>query len=169
MAERVTAIGHGDGLAFASAGYALARVCLEDDVGIAMLDRALSINQNLAVGWRYRGGIRVIVGRHEAGIEDLSRALRLNRLDPESYFAESVMAVAHIFTGSKRRGTGMGHPRAGTAARPYAGPMVLGDLQCALRGHRGSAALHAPDTPTTSGTADVHAQGLLPCASTRGL
>ena len=104
MAERVTAIGHGDGLAFASAGYALARVCLEDDVGIAMLDRALSINQNLAVGWRYRGGLRMLLGQHEAAIEDLSHAARLSPLDPESYWSETMMAAAHIFLGRNAEG-----------------------------------------------------------------
>ena len=97
MAGRVTALGHDDALALCSAGYALARICREDEIGTAMIDRALSINQNLAVGWANRGGIGMLLGRHEAAIEDLSRALRLSPLDPESYWAETMMAFAHIF------------------------------------------------------------------------
>jgi len=104
MAARVTALGRDDALALSSAGFAVARVCLEDDMGTAMMDQALSINQNLAVGWANRGGISAILGQHNAAIEQLSRALRLSPLDPEAYRSEAIMAFVHLFLGGNDEG-----------------------------------------------------------------
>jgi hypothetical protein len=75
LASRVSAIGHDDALALCSAGYALARVCREGGTGAGSADQALSINQNLAVGWANRGGISAFLGQHEARIEQLTREL----------------------------------------------------------------------------------------------
>ena len=99
LALRVSTIGHDDALALCSAGYALARVCRETGTGAGLVDQALSINPNLAVGWANRGGISVFLGQHEAGIEQLTRGLRLNPLDPEIYWSEMYLAYAHLFQG----------------------------------------------------------------------
>ena len=99
LASRVSTIGHDDALALCSAGYALARVCRESGTGAGLVDQALSINQNLAVGWANRGGISVFLGQHEAAIEQLTRGLRLNPLDPETYWSEMYLAYAHLFQG----------------------------------------------------------------------
>ncbi|MFO1161263.1 MAG: adenylate/guanylate cyclase domain-containing protein [Reyranellaceae bacterium] len=97
MAGSVSTLGPDDALALTSAGYALARICREDDVGMAMMDQALSINENLAVGWSHRGGLAMLLGQHDLAIEQLSRALRLSPLDPDAYWAEAMMALSHIF------------------------------------------------------------------------
>lgn len=99
LALRVSTIGHDDALALCSAGYALARVCRETGTGAGLVDQALSINPNLAVGWANRGGISVFLGQHEAGIKQLTRGLRLNPLDPEIYWSEMYLAYAHLFQG----------------------------------------------------------------------
>jgi adenylate cyclase len=99
LASRVSTIGHDDALALCSAGYALARVCRESGTGAGLVDQALSINQNLAVGWANRGGISVFLGQHEAAIGQLTRGLRLNPLDPETYWSEMYLAYAHLFQG----------------------------------------------------------------------
>ena len=104
MAGCVSTLGHDDALALCSAGYALARICREDDIGTAMMDQALSINQNLAIGWANRGGLAMLLGQHEVAIEHLSRALRLSPLDPDAYWAEAMMAFAHIFQGRHSEG-----------------------------------------------------------------
>ena len=105
MAGRVAALGPTDALAQASAGYALSRICHEDEVGLAMIDRAVSLNQNLAIGWANRGGTHMLLGQHDTAIEDLSRALRLSPLDPDAYWAETMMAFAYI--GQDRHAEGL--------------------------------------------------------------
>ena len=83
MASRVSAIGFDDAFALCWSGFALARICDEFDAGLALIDRALAINQNLADAWHVRGVIDLLLGQDEAAIEHSIRALRLNPLDPE--------------------------------------------------------------------------------------
>jgi adenylate cyclase len=100
MAERLAVLGNDDALALCSAGYALVRICNDDSLGIAMIDQALAINQNLAVAWANKGAAAVLVGQHSDAIAPLLRALRLSPLDPEAYWAETMIAVAHLFQGN---------------------------------------------------------------------
>ena len=99
LALRVSVVGRDDALALAWAGYALVFVCRDYDTGAALLDQALSINQNLAVGWTNRGLVSVFLGQHDAAIEQFSRALRLNPLDSETYRTEGGMSFALLFLG----------------------------------------------------------------------
>ena len=55
LALRVSVVGRDDALALAWAGYSLVFVCRDYDTGAALLDQALSINQNLAVAWTIEG------------------------------------------------------------------------------------------------------------------
>ena len=99
LALRVSAVGRDDALALCCAGHALVNVCSEYETGAAMIDQALSLNQNLAIGWFYRGIGSVFRGHHEAGIEQLARVLRLNPLDPGIYAPEGMMAQALLMLG----------------------------------------------------------------------
>jgi TolB-like protein len=99
LASRVSTIGHDDAFALCFSGYALARVCNDSGTGAALVDQALSINPNLAVGWANRGDISVFLGQHEAAIDQLTRGLRLNPLDPEIYWPEMYLAYAHLYQG----------------------------------------------------------------------
>jgi hypothetical protein len=100
MAERLAVLGNDDALALCSAGYALVRICNDDSLGIGMIDQALAINQNLAIAWANKGAAGVLVGEHGAAIEPLLRGLRLSPLDPEAYWAETMVAMAHLFQGN---------------------------------------------------------------------
>jgi TolB-like protein/Tfp pilus assembly protein PilF len=99
LALRVSAIGREDALALCWAGISLFRVCGEYQTGMAMMDQALSLNQNLAVGWRMRGWASLYLGEHESALKQFGRALRLSPLDPESFHSETAMAFAHLFQG----------------------------------------------------------------------
>jgi TolB-like protein/class 3 adenylate cyclase/Tfp pilus assembly protein PilF len=99
LALQVSAIGRDDALALCWAGFSLVRVCREYDTGAALVDQALSVNQNLAIGWQSRGWVSLFLGQHEAAIEQLTHALRLSPLDPESFQSEAAMAFAHLFQG----------------------------------------------------------------------
>ena len=46
----------------------------------------------------------MLLGQHGVAIENLSRALRLSPLEAEAYFAEAMMAFAHIFEGRYAEG-----------------------------------------------------------------
>jgi TolB-like protein len=97
LVSRVSAIGRDDALALCWAGHSLVTVCGDLDTGAALIDEALTINPNLAAGWTNRGFVSVLLGDHEAAIEQLSRALRLNPLHPLQHFSHMVMSCAFIF------------------------------------------------------------------------
>ena len=99
LALRVSAIGHDDALAHCWAGYTLVFVCHDYDTGATLVDQALSLNPNLAVCWQNRGYVSMYIGQHETALEQVSRALRLSPLDPETFRSESIMAMAHMFQG----------------------------------------------------------------------
>jgi TolB-like protein len=99
LASRVSIIGRDDALALCWAGFVLVRVCRDYDLGTALVDQALSINQNLAVGWINRGIISNCLGEPESAIEQLTRAMRLSPLDPDTFRLETNMAVAHLLQG----------------------------------------------------------------------
>jgi TolB-like protein/class 3 adenylate cyclase len=99
LALRVSVVGRDDALALTWAGHALVFVCRDYDTGAALVDQALSINQNLSVGWTNRGLVSVFLGQHDAAIEQFNRALRLSPLDSETYRTEGGMAFALLFLG----------------------------------------------------------------------
>ncbi len=99
LALRVSVVGRDDALALTWAGHALVFICRDYDTGAALVDQALTINQNLAVGWSNRGLVSVFLGQHDAAIEQFSRALRLSPLDSETYRTEGGMAFALLFLG----------------------------------------------------------------------
>jgi tetratricopeptide (TPR) repeat protein len=64
-----------------------------------LTDRAIGLNPNLTWAWLFSGWVRVWLGEHQAAIERLARALRLNPNDPHSYSMYLAMAEAHLFAG----------------------------------------------------------------------
>jgi len=96
LASRVTVVGEDDALALSWAGFALVYVCREFDTGAALVDQALSVNQNLAPAWANRALISTFFGEHGLAIEQAAHVFRLSPIDPEIYRSEVTMAFAHF-------------------------------------------------------------------------
>jgi len=99
LARRAVELGRDDAVALTRAGHALAHLAGDLDGGIALLDRAVMLNPNLAPAWFLGGFLRVWNGEHDSAIEHFARAMRLSPLDPESYRMQAGMAMAHMFEG----------------------------------------------------------------------
>jgi TolB-like protein len=99
LARRAVDLGRDDAVALTRGGHALAH--LTDDVagGIALLDRALVLNRNLASAWFLAGFLRTWNGEPDAAIEHFAHAMRLSPLDPELYRMQAGLAAAHLFAG----------------------------------------------------------------------
>jgi TolB-like protein len=99
LAHRAVDLGRDDAVALTRGGHALA--ILTDDVagGIALLDRALVLNPNLAAAWFLAGFLRTWNGEPDAAIEHFAHAIRLSPLDPEIYRMQAGLAAAHLFAG----------------------------------------------------------------------
>src|SRR5262249_48725374 len=65
LAAIVSANGGDDALALCAAGDSLAFACGDHEAGRTLLDRGLAANPNLAMGWRCRGWMSVLLGQHQ--------------------------------------------------------------------------------------------------------
>ncbi|WP_432431195.1 winged helix-turn-helix domain-containing tetratricopeptide repeat protein [Methylocella silvestris] len=97
LAARAVELGRDDAVALTRGGDALGHLAGDLDGGVAMLDRALALNPNLAAAWFLGGYLRVWRGETEVAISHFARAMRLSPLDPEMYRMQAGMAVAHLF------------------------------------------------------------------------
>ena len=99
LARRAVELGRNDALALTRAGHALAHLAGDFDIGIALIDRALFLNPNLASAWFLGGFLRIWRGESESAIEHFEHAMRLSPVDPELYRMKSGIAMAHLFAG----------------------------------------------------------------------
>jgi TolB-like protein len=99
LARRAVELGRDDAVALTRGGHALSHLVGDLDGGIALLDRALVLNPNLAAAWFLGGFLRAWHGEPDGATEYFARAMRLSPLDPEMYRMQAGMAVAHLFAG----------------------------------------------------------------------
>ena len=97
---RVASIGRDDALALCWAGHALVWVCCDYDTGAALIDQALSVNQNLAVALQHRAWLSVILGEHDAALAQLEPGAELlSPMDADIHRTEVISGWAHLFDG----------------------------------------------------------------------
>jgi len=99
LARRAAELGRDDAVALCMAGTALASVVGDLDDGVALMDRALLLNPNLAWAWLFSGWVRVWLGEPEVAIEHLARAMRLSPHDSHTFQMQMATASAHFFAG----------------------------------------------------------------------
>jgi TolB-like protein len=99
LARLAVEIGKDDAVALTRAGHALAHLAGDVDGAVALLDKALLLNPNLAAAWFLGGFLRAERGDPEAAIEFLTRAMRFSPVDPEMFRMQAGMAMSHLFAG----------------------------------------------------------------------
>jgi tetratricopeptide (TPR) repeat protein len=72
---------------------------MDVDRALLLIDRALDLDENLAVAWQRSGWVRGYAGDSEGAIDSLSKAIRLNPLDPRMFLTQSAMGFAHFIAG----------------------------------------------------------------------
>jgi tetratricopeptide (TPR) repeat protein len=99
LARRAIELGRDDAVALTRGGHALAHFVGDLDASIALLDRALMLDPNLASAWFLGGFLRALRGDPDQAIEFFERAMRFSPLDPEMFRMQAGMAIAHLFAG----------------------------------------------------------------------
>jgi tetratricopeptide (TPR) repeat protein len=99
LAERAAELGKDDAVALSFSGHALMYLAGDIDGAVALVDRALMLNPNLATAWHASGWVRCSLGKAEMGIAHMARAMRLSPLDPLTFSMQMVTAIGHFFAG----------------------------------------------------------------------
>jgi TolB-like protein/Tfp pilus assembly protein PilF len=99
LARLAVELGNDDAVALTRGGHALAHLAGDLDGAIALVDKALVLNPNLAASWFLGGFLRTERGDPDAAIEFFTRAMRFSPLDPEMFRMQAGMALSHLFAG----------------------------------------------------------------------
>ena len=99
LAERVTQSGKDDAVALSFGGLALGRVVGDLEGGIALIDKALVLNPNLAAAWHGSGWVRAFQRDTDVALEHVARAMRLSPLDPLMFSMQMVTGHAYYIAG----------------------------------------------------------------------
>lgn len=99
LARRAVELGKADAVALTRCGHALGHLAGDVAGGIALVDRALVLNPNLAAAWFLGGFLRLWQGETEEALASFTHAMRLSPLDPELYRMQAGTAAAHLFLG----------------------------------------------------------------------
>jgi tetratricopeptide (TPR) repeat protein len=92
-------LGSDDAVALATAGFALSDFLGLVEEGDAIIDKALSLNPNLAWIWLYSSWVKASLGKPEVALERIGQALRLSPNDPMTYSFHAAKAWAELFAG----------------------------------------------------------------------
>jgi len=99
LARLAVELGRDDAGVLARCGHALAHLTGDVHGGIALVDKAVLLNPNLAAAWFLSGFLRIWSGEREDAIERFARAIRLSPLDPEIFRMQAGTAMAHFLAG----------------------------------------------------------------------
>jgi len=99
LARRAVELGRDDAVALAASAHALAHLARDLDGSIALLDRALVLDPNLAAGWYLGGFLRIWRGEPDDAIERIAHGMRLSPLGPDMHRMQVGTAMAHLLAG----------------------------------------------------------------------
>jgi len=99
LASQALELGKDDAVALTRGAHALAHFGGDFDHCLALIDRALVLDPNLAAAWFLGGYLRLWHGEPDEAIERFAHAMRLSPLDPEMYRMQAGMAMSHLLAG----------------------------------------------------------------------
>src|SRR5215471_15692624 len=126
LARLAAQLGKDDAVALAFGGLALGYVAGDFEGALALVDRALSLNPNLATAWYASGTVRAFRGGEpDVAIEHLRRAMRLSPRDPLMFTMQALpRSPISSPAGMKRRRHGL---------KKRSGNAQTSSPRCALR------------------------------------
>ena len=99
LARRAVELGQHDAVALAASAHVLTHLNRDIDGSVALLDRALVLDPNLAAGWYLGGFVRIWRGELDDAIQWIARGMRLSPLGPDIHRMEVGTAMAHLLGG----------------------------------------------------------------------
>ena len=97
LARRSVVLGKDDAFVLVTSGWVLAYVVQDLDAGATFVDRAMTLNPNLANCYWWGAWIKIWLGEPEEAIARVKRAMRLSPLEPSKAVIQNPSAHAHFF------------------------------------------------------------------------
>ncbi|MFL5287661.1 MAG: tetratricopeptide repeat protein [Rhodopila sp.] len=88
-----------DARALTLAGHVRAFLCKRPQEAIALHERALALNPNLAIAWCFSGFAHTYAGEHEEALRRVNQAIRLSPADPHLFFFDMALVIVHLMRG----------------------------------------------------------------------
>jgi len=99
LADKAAELGRDDAIALCTAGFGLTDVANRVEDGDALIEKALTLNPNLAWAWLYSGWAKAALGQADIALDRIAYAQRLSPNDPQKFSMLSAVAMAHLFAG----------------------------------------------------------------------
>jgi DNA-binding SARP family transcriptional activator/TolB-like protein len=96
LAERAVTLDPGDARGLTLSGHVRAFLGKRPEEGIALHQRALSLNPNMPMAWAFCGLAHSYLGQHDAAIQSISNAHRLSPFDPHGFFFDMALIMPHL-------------------------------------------------------------------------
>ena len=99
LVRRAVELGQDNAVVLAASAHALTHLARDFDGSIALLDRALVLDPNLAAVWYVGGFVRIWRGEPDDAIERIAHGMRLSPLGPDMHRMQMGNAMAHLMAG----------------------------------------------------------------------
>ena len=129
-AERAITLDAQDARGFAVAGQVRVALFQRLREGMALLDRALALNPNLAMAWALSGQALICLGQRDEGEERLNRDKRLSPMDPGAFHYDVAFCWLALLRRDYEAAVTIGrtvtemNPAYAGAGRPYLAALV---------------------------------------------
>jgi adenylate cyclase len=134
-ARRALETGHDDPVALALGGFGIASLGGQPEEGVAHIERALALNPNFLMAWRFGGAAYSMLGEHGKAIEYYERAMQLSPLDDNAFESYHGISFPCFYLG--RYDEAVGWAERALRERPRSAPaLMLKVAALAMRGHR---------------------------------
>jgi TolB-like protein len=160
LARLAVELGRDDAVALTRGGHALGHLAGDLDGGIALLDRAVLLNPNLASAWFLGGFLRALHGETDAAIEHLAHAVRLESTGSGDVQDAGWDGAGTFLRGALRFRFGLGRKSCRESTQFPCRGQLGGGESCARRTNGQSEAGDAARAHARSVTPRLQSQGL---------
>jgi DNA-binding SARP family transcriptional activator len=99
LAERAVTLDPGDARALTLAGHVRGFLSKHPAEAIALHERALALNPNLALAWCFSGFSYSYQGDHDEALRRINQAIRLSPADPHMFFFDMALVIVQLMRG----------------------------------------------------------------------
>ena len=108
LAEKAVMLDPGDARGLTLAGHVRGFAGKRPREALALHERAIALNPNMALAWGCAGMALSYVGQHEDSLIHVRQAIRMSPSDPHSFFFDTAMVLPHMLRGEHEKAVEFG-------------------------------------------------------------